>query len=62
MDHDEEQAALYHQWELEQQQSELEKAIEKLENLNKRQNERFKDILQENDKCYLQKRQAKISR
>lgn len=39
MDEDAESAALYHQWELEQQ--ELEKAIDKLEKTNERQNKRF---------------------
>jgi len=45
MDNDEESAALYHQWELEQQQLELEKTIDKLEKLNKRQSEYFKDVI-----------------
>jgi len=59
MDDDEESAALHHQWELEMQESKLDEALKNLEELNKRQNKRFN--LQEKDKCYLQKRQAKIS-
>jgi len=59
MENDDDMAG-WHQLQLEEQeQSELDETIEKLEELNKRQNKRFN--LQEKDKCYLQKRQAKIS-